>query len=208
MTGRAPASQAGFSLAETLVALFILALVSSAGASLLIGATGAGKQVREREAEARQLDIAQRLIRQDIAALSQRAIQPADGFSPAGNLFGEAPRGEEPFLTFVRDGWINPGNLEARSSLQSVAYSLREGNLVREVTLRPDATRGTPIISRVLLEDISAIELGFFRGTDRSEFWRGDVLQNRSILPDIIELGITFEDDTTLRLAAITGGRS
>ena len=32
-------SQAGFTLAETLVALFILAIVSSAGAALLIGAT-------------------------------------------------------------------------------------------------------------------------------------------------------------------------
>ncbi|MEL7111768.1 MAG: type II secretion system minor pseudopilin GspJ [Pseudomonadota bacterium] len=201
-------SQSGFSLAETLVALFILALVSSAGASLLIGATGAGQQVRDREAEARQIDIAQRLIRQDIAALSARAIQPDDGFSPAANLIGEAPRGEDPFLTFVRSGWINPGRLEARGSLQSVAYSLRQGQLVREVALRPDATRSTPTISRVLLEDVRAVEIGFFRGGDRSEFWRGDVLQNRSILPDIIELGITFEDDTTLRLAAITGGRS
>ena len=51
-----PSSQQGFSLAETLVALFILALVSSAGATLLIGATGAGKQIREQEAEARQLN--------------------------------------------------------------------------------------------------------------------------------------------------------
>ena len=52
-----------------MVALFILALVSSAGASLLIGATGAGKQIREREGEARQIDIAQRLIRQAHARL-------------------------------------------------------------------------------------------------------------------------------------------
>lgn len=203
-----PSSQAGFSLAETLVALFILALVSSAGATLLIGATGAGKQVREREAEARQIDIAQRLIRQDIAAMSARAVDPADGFSPPGNLFGERPRGEEPFLRFVRSGWINPAQIEPRSSLQSVAYSLRQGNLVRQVTLRPDATNGTPTVSRILLENVRAIEVGFVRGGDRSEFWQGDVIQAREILPDLVEIAVTFEDDTTLSLSALTGGRS
>ena len=201
-------SQSGFSLAETLVALFILALVSSAGATLLIGATGAGKQIREQESEARQLDIAQRLIRQDIAAMTQRAIQPADGFSPPGNLFGEAPRGEEPFLRFVRGGWINPAHFEARSSLQSVQYVLRDGALVREVTLRPDATAGTPVATRVLLEDVKSIDLGFVRGGQRSDFWQGDAVTNLAVLPDLIEMNIAFENNVTLSISALTGGRA
>jgi len=108
--------QAGFTLAETLVALLILAIVSSAGAALLIGATSTSQDIREQEAEARTLDLAQSLIRQDIAAMSTRGIRPADGFTPAGNLFGEAPRGEEPFLRFVRSGWLNPGLIEPRSN--------------------------------------------------------------------------------------------
>jgi len=205
---KSPSSQAGFSLAETLVALFILALVSSAGATLLIGATGAGKQVREREAAARQIDIAQRLIRQDIAALSTRAIQPADGFSPPGNLFGEAPRGEAPFLTFVRSGWINPAQVEPRSTLQSVAYVLRDGQLIREVTVRPDATRGTPVTSRVLLENVKSVELGFVRGGQRSDYWQGDGVATRSILPDLIEIDVVFEDNVSLMIATLTGGRT
>ena len=200
-------SQSGFSLAETLVALFILALVSSAGATLLIGATGAGKQVREQEAEARQLDIAQRLIRQDIVAMTSRAIQPADGYSPPGNLFGEAPRGEEPFLRFVRSGWINPARIEQRSTLQAVEYFVREGALIREVAVRPDATPGTPVASRVLLENVSSIQLGFVRGDERSEFWQGDVVQNLSILPDLVELNIVFENNVSISIAALTGGR-
>ena len=113
-------SQAGFTLAETLVALFILALVSASGASLLVGATGAGKQIRQAEAEARQLDIAQALIRQDIAAMSERAVLPDVRGGRAGNLFGESRRGSKTFLQFVRDGWLNPGEVEARSDLQLV----------------------------------------------------------------------------------------
>ncbi|MCR9269589.1 MAG: type II secretion system minor pseudopilin GspJ [Hyphomonadaceae bacterium] len=205
---RPSSAQAGFSLAETLVALFILALVSSAGATLLIGATGAGKQVRDREAEAREIDIAQRLIRQDIAAMSIRAVDPADGFSPPGSLFGERPRSDAPFLRFVRGGWINPAQIEPRSSLQAVAYALRDGKLVREVTLRPDATNATPRVSRVLLDNVRSIEVGFIRGGDRSEFWQGDAIQAREILPDLIEIAVTFENETTLKLAALTGGRS
>ena len=200
-------SNTGFSLAETLVALFILALVSSAGASLLIGATGAGQQIREREADARQVDIAQRLLRQDISAMSARAIQPPDGFSPAASLFGEAPSDDTPFLSFVRAGWINPANVEARSTLQAVSYSLRDGDLVREATLRPDATRGTPVSSRVLLNNVKSIELGFVRGGQRSNFWDGRSGRAQGVLPDLIEINVTFDDDTSLNLASLTGGR-
>jgi len=207
MRAKRPSEQ-GFTLAETLVALFILAIVSSAGAALLISATSASQQVREREAEARTIDIAQALIRQDIAAMSSRAIQPADGFSPPVNLYGEAPRGDDPFLTFVRSGWLNPGSVEARGTLQSVAYSLRGGALIREANLRPDATRGTPISSRVLLEGISRIELGFVRGDQRSDFWFGETLADRSVLPDLIEIILYFEDGTNLTLASLTGGRT
>lgn len=205
---RSPNIQAGFSLAETLVALFILALVSSAGATLLIGATGAGKQIRQQESEARQLDIAQRLIRQDIAAMTARAVQPSDGFSDAGNLFGEAPRGEAPFLRFVRSGWINPGLIEPRSSLQAVQYSLREGALIRTVTIRPDASQGTPRSERVLLDGVETVDLGFIRGDQRSDFWQGNVLQNQNTLPDLIEVRIAFDDSTSLSIAALTGARS
>lgn len=205
---RSRTAQRGFTLAETLVALFILSIVSSAGAALLISATSASQQVREREIEARTLDIAQALIRQDLAALSDRAVQPSDQFTPASNLYGEAPRGEAPFLRFVRNGWLNPGSVEDRGTLQSVEYSLRGGALIREATLRPDATSGTPVSQRVLLEDVARIELGFVRGDQRSDFWLGDAIVGRSVLPDLIELNITFENGTSLVLASLTGGRT
>lgn len=199
--------QAGFTLAETLVALLILALVSSAGAALLMGATTTSQQIKTQEASARQLDTAQSLIRKDIAALSRRAIRPADGFSPAGNLFGEAPSGDAPFLEFVRNGWLNPGLIEARSNFQAVRYYLRDGAIVREASLRPDATLGTPVSSRVLLENVERVELGFLRGGQRSAVWRGDAGPSLNALPDLIELTFVFENGTRLSLAAICGGR-
>ncbi|MEM1148423.1 MAG: type II secretion system minor pseudopilin GspJ [Pseudomonadota bacterium] len=202
-----PSMQAGFTLAETMVALFILAIVSTAGSALLISATSASQQIRQQEAEARRLDVAQSLIRQDIAAMSLRAVKPADGFSPSANLIGEAPRGELPFLRFVRTGWLNPGSVEPRSNLQYVQYILRSGALIREATLRPDAISATPVSSRVLLEDVASIELGFFRGDQRSEFWQGDALQGLDLMPSMIEMDIIFTDGTRLSLATLTGAR-
>ena len=112
------------------------------------------------------------------------------------------------FLRFVRGGWINPAHFEARSSLQSVQYVLRDGALVREVTLRPDATAGTPVATRVLLEDVKSIDLGFVRGGQRSDFWQGDAVTNLAVLPDLIEMNIAFENNVTLSISALTGGRA
>lgn len=200
--------QTGFTLAETLVALFILALVSAAGSALLIGATTTSQQIRDQEQIARQLDVAQRLIRQDIMAMSDRTIQPLDGFSDPIGLVGEQPRSEQPFLTFVRSGWINPGLIEARSGLQSVQYVLRDGNLVREVALRPDATPGTPVSSRVLLQNVRTVELEFTRGDQSSDYWQSGSANGVDVLPDLIELTVRFENETSFTLAALSGGRT
>lgn len=205
---RNASSQSGFTLAETLVALFILALVSSAGASLLVGATGASKQIRDAEAEARILDIAQALIRQDIAAMSTRAILPNDRVGRPGNLFGESSRGTQPFLQFVRDGWLNPDSLEARSDLQLVRYRLENDALIRQVVVRPDASNGTPISEREILSEIRNVDLSFYRGGERSEVWIGDAGQPLHFLPDLVEMTITFSDGATFQIAALTGGRA
>ncbi len=199
--------QAGFTLAETMVALFILALVSAAGSGLLVGATSSSKQIRERDAYVRQLDIAQALIRNDIAGLSVRAIQPDDGFSAAGNLFGESAPGGDPFLAFVRNGWLNPDYAAARSDLQWVRYRLESGQLIREAVIRPDAVTGTPISRRVLLEEVTRVGTRFQRGGEWSPDWIGDAGQPLSVLPDLIELDIGFENGERLVIAALTGGR-
>lgn len=200
--------QAGFTLVETLVALFILALVSVAGTSLLLGATSAGKQIRERDSSARQIDLAGAFIRNDIAAMSARAIQPNDGFSQPGNLFGESAPSENPVLSFVRSGWINPGNAEPRSDLQAVEYRLENGNLLREATVRPDRVSDTPVSQRVLLRNVTRIDMRFQRGDEWSPDWIGDSGQPLSILPDLIEMSIGFADGRELTIAALAGGRT
>ncbi len=209
MTGRPASAEAGFTLAETMVALFILALVSAAGSGLFMGATASGKQVREHEAASRQLDIAQAFIRNDIAAMSARAVRPDDGFSRPGNLFGKSATGNtEPFLAFVRSGWINPGDMAGRSNLQLVRYRLEERQLIRSVLVRPDEVNATPVAERVLLENVSDIEMRFQRGGQWSPDWIGDAGQPLFMLPDMVEMTISFAPGQQLTISALTGGRS
>lgn len=204
----AASSQLGFTLVETLVALFVLAIVSAAGSALLLGATQTQKQVQFREQQTRQIDVAQAMIRNDIAALSKRGVRPDNGFGRAGNLFGEDSYGDRPFLTFVRSGWLNPGQLDARSRLQAVSYRVEEGNLIRSATLRPDATNGTDRAEMILLNGVDAVRTRFRRGGDWSVEWIGDAGQSLSILPDLIEMQIVFENESSMTIVALTGARS
>lgn len=201
-----PLSQSGFTLVEMLVALFILGLVASAGAGLLMGATGAGQQVRDQEARVRQLDIAQALMRNDISAMTSRAVQEDDGFGEALNLLGESAPSAEPLLQFVRADWLNP-NDAPRSNLQAVTYRLSDGALVRTARLRPDATTGTPVSQRVLLNGISRIDAGFMRGGEWSSEWNVSRRTSAQILPDLIRLKIVFETGEAFTLTSLTGVR-
>ena len=198
--------QLGFTLVEMLVALFILGLVASAGAGLLMGASGAGQQVRDQEARVRQLDIAQALIRNDIAAMTPRTVRADDGFGEALNLQGESAPSAGPLLAFVRSGWLNPTDVP-RSHLQAVTYRLRDGDLVRTVRLRPDATTGTPVSQRVLLDGISRIEAGFMRAGEWSSEWNVSRRTSPQILPDLIRLKIEFETGDTFTVTTLTGVR-
>ena len=83
-----PQSQGGFTLAETLVALFILSILAVAGGQMLLRATASGEQLREREAVVRELDVAQAFIRGDLEA----AARPHRGLETAASpAFGRGP---------------------------------------------------------------------------------------------------------------------
>ena len=200
--------QSGFTLVEMLVSLFILALVAVAGSALLMGATTSGKQVSSREAELRALDLTQTFLRNDISTMVNRASAPDRGYGDPETLIGDARSDDGVILSFIRDGWANPGNLEMRSSLQKVRYVLTDGTLTREATLRPDGADSTPRISRTLLEGVEDITLTFERGGQASDVWFGSTVPPANVLPDMIEVELTLTNGRALTIASLVGGRS
>lgn len=207
MSRQMPSAQKGFTLAETLVALFILSILAVAGGNLLLRANEAGKQVRDREAVIRDLDIAQATIRDDLEAMTLRAAETAHGAGGVQLLTGGETGRTDALLVFVRNGWINPGEVAARSSLQQVRYTLSDaGELVREAALRPDPTSATPVARRVLLTGVEGVDLTFWRGQERSTYWEAVPEPPANVLPDLIEMRIRLGEDRVLTIASLAGG--
>lgn len=201
------ASESGFTLAETLVALFILSILAVAGGSLLLRATEAGKQVRDREATIRTFDIAQAFIRDDLEAMVHRGSVPEDGFGEPLTLVGGQTNQTDAVMRFVRNGWINPDRVVPRSGLQTVRYELTgEGDLVRAAYLRPDPTANTPVARRVLLQHVESVDLTFWRNGEPSTYWEGRTVPPANVLPDLIDMRIALQYGRVFTISSLVGG--
>lgn len=202
-----PFRQAGFTLAEMLVALFILSILAVAGGNLLLRATASGEQLRDREAMVRELDIAQALIRSDLEAVAKRGAEPVDGYDGPLTLAGGETNRVDGLLRLVRNGWMNPDGTVPRSDLQTVRYDLSDdGDLVRTAWLRPDATASTPVAERVLLDDVAEVDLAFWKGDQVSAYWEGTPEPPADDLPDLVEVRIRFDDGRMLTIVSRVGG--
>ena len=200
-------NQSGFTLVETLVAMFILALISSAGAGLLLSSSSSSKQIDAQDQKSLEIDVAQALFRGDINAMTSRAVRPEWGAGPGTSLFGEPARGAAPFLSFVRNGWIETGVGAARSSLVFVSYRLEDRALIREIKTRPDSVAATPSAERVLFEDVETVEVRFRRAEEWSDRWYTDQPETRDVFPQLVEITLGFSNEQSLTLTALTGVR-
>ena len=109
-------------------------------------------------------------------------------------------------ISFVRNGWINPEQAEARSGLQYIRYELTpEGELVRIAALRPDPIEATPTVRQVLLTGIETVSLTFWRGDEMSLYWESAAGGASAGLPDRIDMEIRFDDQRTLLISSLAG---
>lgn len=165
-----PPAEAGFSLTEVLVSVFIFAVIGTISVSLMSASLAAQEQNGDVLADATRLDTARTLMREDVGQLVRRPVRDAEGRSLRAVFAGDADGldgardGERVILSFTRRGRANPGHLQPRSSLARVDWLLREGDLVRRVWRYPDGAAVDEAIERVLVGDIAEVELDFLVG--------------------------------------------
>lgn len=148
----------GFSLVEMLVALFVFALISTAGVALVRFTVDQQALVEARAERLGQLQRTRALLRADLSQAALRVTRDSAGARTAAAFTGRTPADPAPFMVLVRRGRSNPDAL-ARSSLQHVEYRLAGGQLIRRVRSVPDgAALGPP---QVLIDGVTTGSAAF-----------------------------------------------
>ncbi|PKP83480.1 MAG: type II secretion system protein GspJ [Alphaproteobacteria bacterium HGW-Alphaproteobacteria-18] len=192
-----PTPQSGISLVETMIALFVVALLATAGGIMLTQSLRGTRIIEERGSDATELQTALSILRDDFAAF---AVRPSrlDGSGEMPMLFEGYPvRFDGRIVTFVRNGWPNPAGYP-RSDLQRVEYRFLDGALIRRSWSSPDAGPGTAIAEQTLFTGIEDVAVRY----GREQSWKPDWIVLASTpdtpLPDKIEFTFSFGQDDTL----------
>lgn len=190
-----PCPQTGFTLVETLVSLFIFALLSAAGVALLSYSAKA-----QGFASARLDDVA--AVRR-MGALLTSDLAQATGRLPRDDMGRAHPAfdGQAASMELVRGGWDNLDGAP-RASVQKVEYRLAGGRLERIAYPYIDGAAAMPPL--VLLDDIRALHL---RYRDKDGKWRERWDPTRPTeLPRAVELVLDSETGTIRHLFLVGTG--
>lgn len=187
---------AGFTLLELLVALAVFAILAVAAYGGLRNVLYTRAAVEEQNRRLAAVQLAVYRLEQDIEQAAPRGVRDEYGEPQPALLSGGLAADR---LTLTRFGWDNPLG-QPRSTLQRIAYRLRDGRLWR--LHWPVLDRGGPIEARetLLLDQVREIKARFL---DRED-WRDDwpppapVGQERKPDPDrlprAVEISLTLED--------------
>ncbi len=188
-------SNRGFTLIELLVAIAILAII---GVMAFVGLNRVIDQqqlARERTERWQDIQLAMRLITQDLAQLHPRATREELGESYQPSLLADPSA--QFALEFSRGGWANPAGL-ARGTVLRVAYDWEEDKLVRWHWSVMDRTLSTPPVRTELLDRVTNVEVRFLdtAGEWHLEWPPLDRRGPQSLIarPRAVEFAIELED--------------
>ena len=183
----------GFTLIELLVAMFLLAVLGTAGFQMLLQITATRTAV---EAQAERLAALQRTffwLSEDVGGAVDRPVRSASDQRLEGlqiNVVGDA------LFELTRAGWDNPaGDVSPpRSDLQRVAWALEGDELYRAYWYHLDPTDEAPTRRRRLLDRVEEVRLRFLDASgDWQESWPPPDAEDAGP-PRAIEFTLALED--------------
>jgi general secretion pathway protein J len=186
----------GFTLVETLVALFVFGLLAAASVVVLGGSADAQLRLREVTGELGDLQRLRAALRADLA---QAAIRLPRGEAGERLPAFDTGDGNGRLFAFVRRGWENP-DAAPRASLQHVEYRLDGGDLVRLSRRMVDgAAYAEPA---VLARGIEAAVIAY---RDSEGVWRDSWDPVRSdAIPAAVQIDLTTRRFGTVRQLFLT----
>lgn len=186
----------GFTLIEILIALTVFAILAAITSNILYQSFTTRERINEQSAQLSTLQMSMSFMQQDLGQIIERAIRVDDmRLLP---IFS----GQRGYLEFTRDGHINPGALEQRSTLIRVAYVCQEGKLLRRTWGTLDTAQRKKYEDRVLVDSLQDCHFGFLNQTlQLFTEWRADAAdnhQNKEQIPKAVQINLTFATAGTL----------
>lgn len=148
----------GFTLVELLVAIAIVAVIAVMAFVGLSRVVEQQTQARVRTERWQEIQLAMRLVTQDLAQLHPRATREEQGETYQPSMLADPSA--QFALEFSRAGWANPAGL-ARGTVLRVAYDWDEDKLIRWHWTVMDRTLSTPPVRQELLEGVEKVEVRF-----------------------------------------------
>jgi general secretion pathway protein J len=181
----------GFTLIEVLIALAVFAILASITSSTLYYAFNTRTRVNEQSERLSALQLAISIIQQDISQTAERAIR--------GNDMRLFPIfiGRPDYVEFTRDGDVNPGSVEKRSTLKRVALVCQNNSLLRRTWDTLDPFDRNTHADKVLISHLSDCHFGFLnQSLQVFPEWRADAVnqdQNKESLPKAVQINLNVK---------------
>jgi len=184
----------GFTLMEVMVAMFLLAIIGTAGFTMLQQITSARTKIETQSDRITELQRTFYWLTEDITQIIDRPVRSSvDSILPAFqyNVQGTS------LIDFTRAGWANPAAdiLPARSSLQRVSYSLEDDRLLRSYWYHLDSLEEAPTKRRQLLTGVEQLTVRFMdpQGSWQDQ-WPPLNVEEDPGLPRALEFTFTLTD--------------
>lgn len=184
--------EAGFTLVEVLVSMFIFSLISIGALIALTATLDARERSELRIEQVERLAAARRIMADDFAAMTVR--QNRDGLGGLVDLSREPARTDGFDLT--RRARPNPDGVFARGDLLRVSWRVENGQLIRSFLPHENPAYVEPPIDRIVLDGVEAMDIYPIVG---------DTVIDAVVIPDALataaalSITLTHSDGTTTR---------
>ncbi|QSX33512.1 type II secretion system minor pseudopilin GspJ [Shewanella avicenniae] len=180
----------GFTLLEMLVAIGIFAMLGLAANAVLQTVIKDDEVTQDFAQQLKNLQQGFGAIERDIGQMVARKPRTAQGGRATTVIQSgkEMLDSESEAIVFFRLGWLNPGGILPRGSLQSVAYVVKEGQLQRWFYPYPEPEQGAEPIKTVLMDKVLSVKYAF----NIDGKWQQGGSYDK--LPDAVSIEVELQD--------------
>lgn len=162
---------AGFTLVEVLISLFIFALLSAGTMGAMLQTFAAKERLNIASTELADIAAFRSILRADMNALTLRPMRDGVGGTETYLVTTRNPAETSAILTFSKLGRTNPTGAP-RGQVERVRYLFRDGQFIRESLIHENPAQREGWSGRVLLEGLEDVDVTY-RATRQFEGSQG-----------------------------------